>query len=280
MEPRRTDRSPEIIRRSDSLIIMEPPDSPDSYERTMFLTCHIEGIVPAKSAYLRDSRCLIYDLSGWQSLTNREKAFGGGPDLGSRVLRQYQALKKTLPMYLLREDHLLAAPDFVYENEAGKIAFIYLPGTLAEALAGTIPERFRWDSLTESGPAREGWDEGAQEGLQEDPDAGRYYDRMIEEDERAEEARHEDILRAGAIRKTGFGQSREGPYSMETAEEERNAGKGNTGKETTGNKPRGRFLDRYTITTTLFLTGLVLSVFMILQTGVLDEIFDYVTGFF
>jgi len=60
----------DVIRRDDSLLIRERRCGRTAYEREMFLTCRVSGLMPAKSASVDGVPYLVYRTEGWRALTD------------------------------------------------------------------------------------------------------------------------------------------------------------------------------------------------------------------
>ena len=225
-----------MIRNDQSLMLRDEGDDMSGYERGMFLPCHIGGLIPAKSAWLDGRRYFVYALNGWESLEER----AAGHDLTDRdvmaVKETLHDLRERLPMYLLKAEHLLLKPESVFINRDGRAAFLYKPGGGTEDTPASF--LMALDRLRQS--------------CESDPTPA-----MTEWESYRSYAEEQDDDTARCDR--GDADKAVPDRDMQTTARE---------------SPRRRLVDRYTILVTLFLVGVVLAVFMILQTGVLDQILN------
>ena len=269
-----------FVRSGQGLLVKEEAGRLKSggYEREMFLVCHIDGLIEARSGRIDQTPYLVYAVGDRLSLADSARG-GTLTEVAIKNVREtLSGLKERLPMYLLRPENLCLDPGLIYLDERGRAGFIYLPdrcetgraesgGSIAEISDSddTLVENSRIEALTlESFLADE---EERLRGLfyggrleQGDVDGSVSGDRVEEAADQYDLSEHcRDSADQSGLRKdpdyAGASHNTAAQAELPRAE-----------------KRRFPLLD--TLLTTLFLVGIVLAVFAVLQSGILDHVFD------
>ena len=290
-----------FVRSGQGLLVKEEAGRLKSggYEREMFLVCHIDGLIEARSGRIDQTPYLVYAVGDRLSLADSARG-GTLTEVAIKNVREtLSGLKERLPMYLLRPENLCLDPGLIYLDERGRAGFIYLPdrcetgraesgGSIAEISDSddTLVENSRIEALTlESFLADE---EERLRGLFYGgrPEHGDVDDNIC--DERVEIDDRSDIGR-GITDNTDFIRVEQAADQYYLSEHCRDSAdqsglrkdpdyvgaSHNTAAQAEpprAEKRRFPLLD--TLLTTLFLVGIVLAVFAVLQSGILDHVFD------
>ena len=262
-----------FVRSGQGLLVKEEAGRPESggYEREMFLVCHIDGLIEARSGRIDQTPYLVYAVGDRLSLADSARGGTLTEAAIKNVRETLSGLKVRLPMYLLKPENLCLDPGQIYLDERCRAGFLYLPdrsetgraesgGSIAETSdsADALVENSRIEALTlESfladeeerlrglfygGRPEQGDVDGSVSGDRVDINDGSGIGRDVPDDEshiRLEEASDNDDP---------------------------------DGRSPRAEKRRFPLLD--TLLTTLFLVGIVLAVFAVLQSGILDHVFD------
>jgi len=228
----------DVIRRDDSLLIRERRCGRTAYEREMFLTCRVSGLMPAKSASVVGVPYLVYRTEGWRALTDSSCFRPIDDALITDVESRLRSLRTTLKAYLLIPGHLVLDPEFVFVNSEGSLAFIYRPGE------------------DEDGP-----DSAAKNGTEQELIRRLRGLRTSGQGSMAQ-SKWDDFRRAAATADS----------CDEAADNSARSFRREDPDSTSEDSEKKRRPDFYTIAVTLFLVGVTLAVFMILKSGALDQL--------
>jgi len=246
---------------------------PPRYEREMFLVCHIDGLIEARSGRIDETPYLVYAVGDRLSLA--DKARGGTLTEGDikSVRETLGELKESLPAYLLSPDSLCLDPNHIYLDETGAAGFLYLPDREPEA-AGRETETVGREPET---PGREAAETAVQ------PSEAISLNAFLAD----EEDRLRGITSGASSGSVAWSDDAafsadpgsEAFYTEAAADRQTenvfsDAGAAQPFRENAGPDQPRRFRLIDTFLTTLFLVGVVLAVFAVLQSGILDHVFD------